>query len=194
VGHLARVTAPRAWAAHRASRAANPSAERPATSRGGGTPCLAFRVGRARGTTHALPRPKTDRLAVDGQPDRRLWKRLGSIRRKETAAALARRIPESAAFGPNRRPTEASGSSLLAHGMQEVVGSSPTSSTGNGLQSGRFGRAAAERGAVGKRRWKRRPRRGAFLCLQRATDPGLTAGFHTTPRRARWCFHAGPVA
>jgi len=37
-----------------------------------------------------------------------------------------------------RRTREARGSSLRAHGMQEVVGSSPTSSTANNLRSSRF--------------------------------------------------------
>ena len=64
-----------------------------------------------------------------GHGDRRLWKRHGSVRRKETAAALARQIHESPACRPNRPQAEAGGRGLLAHGMQEVVGSSPTSST-----------------------------------------------------------------
>jgi hypothetical protein len=63
--------------------------------------------------------------------------------------------------------------------MQEVVGSSPTSSTGNDLQISRFGRVAA--GA-----WKRS---GAFMealapdeapfHASRAMDPGLTVGSAT---------------
>ena len=53
---------------------------------------------------------------------------------------MLRREPEQrvGVVVARRRPAEADGSRLLAHGMQEVVGSSPTSSTANGLQSGRF--------------------------------------------------------
>ena len=72
-----------------------------------------------------------------------IWKQRGSNTRKGTAGTQAHPECESPACSPNRPPAEAGRSSLLAHGMQEVVGSSPTSSTGNGLQMNRFGRAVA---------------------------------------------------
>jgi len=126
-----------------------------------------------------------------GRRDRRVWKRLGSTRRKQTAAALARRIPESPAISLNRRWTEADGSSLRAHGMQEVVGSSPTSSTGNGLQNGRFGRASAGRGSGREALLEALTptRRLSVTPARDGSRPDRQS--HTMPRRARWCLHAG---
>jgi hypothetical protein len=57
------------------------------------------------------------------------WKQRGSTSRKQTAGNRAQSSHESPAIRRHRRSTKGDGSSLLAHGMQEVVGSSPTSST-----------------------------------------------------------------
>jgi hypothetical protein len=62
------------------------------------------------------------------------WKHQPEADRRKPTSVAAR----IACIRPKPHSTEADGSRLLAYGMQEVVGSSPTSSTGNGLQSGRF--------------------------------------------------------
>jgi hypothetical protein len=83
--------------------------------------------------THALPRPTTGRLSGPRGPAfmEAAWKRQKEGDRS-SASAPDPRIPcvqpESAAGGSRRKQAETGGSSLLAHGMQEVVGSSPTSS------------------------------------------------------------------
>jgi hypothetical protein len=93
------------------------------------------------------------------------WKRQPEADRRK-ASSLAIRI---ACIRRERLITEADRSSLLAHGMQEVVGSSPTSSIEKSLQMGMFWTGG--RGA-----WKRS---GAFM---EALAPD-EAPFHAS---ARW--------
>ncbi len=61
-------------------------------------------------------------------PARSRTRRRGSTRRKQTAVARLRSRQEPPATAWNRCLPKADGNSLLAHGMQDVVGSSPTSS------------------------------------------------------------------